>query len=289
MTIRAGISGWTYEGWRKNFYPEGLAHKKELAFASHYLPSIEINGTFYRLQRPSIYMHWYEETPSHFIFSVKANRYITHVKKLNDVEIPMANFFSSGVLALKEKLGPLLWQFPPSMPFNPDKFKRFLELLPHDFKEARLLARKSELSKEKSYVGSEQNYPLRHAVEIRHESFYDPLFIELMRERGAAIVFADTAGRWPYLEDVTADFVYLRLHGDEELYVSGYDDESLDFWAKRVRSWHEGREPIDRMTLLTERGRKKKSRDVFIYFDNDVKTRAPFDAKSLLQKVRKKT
>lgn len=282
--VEIGISGWTYEGWRGTFYPEKLAHKKELSFASTELPTIEINGTFYGLQRPKSYERWYELTPPGFIFSVKANRYITHVKRLNDVEIPMANFFASGPLCLKEKLGPFLWQFPPSMKFDPDKFEAFLKLLPKDFKEAAKLGVKNTLKADRQYLEVEKNYPLKHAVEVRHMSFLDPLFVELLRKYNVAIVFADTAGKWPYLEDITSDFVYVRLHGDEELYVSGYDDKTLNFWSERIRKWKNGLEPKDRMTMTDEHP-KKIERDVFVYFDNDVKTRAPFDAKTLIQKV----
>lgn len=282
--VEIGISGWTYEGWRGTFYPEKLAHKKELSFASTELPTIEINGTFYGLQRPNSYERWYKLTPPDFIFSVKANRYITHVKRLNDVEIPMANFFASGPLCLKEKLGPFLWQFPPSMKFDPDKFEAFLKLLPKDFKEAAKLGVKNTLKADRQYLEVEKNYSLKHAVEVRHMSFLDPLFVELLRKYNVAIVFADTAGKWPYLEDITSDFVYVRLHGDEELYVSGYDDKTLDFWSERIRKWKNGLEPKDRMTMTDEHP-KKIERDVFVYFDNDVKTRAPFDAKTLIQKV----
>ncbi len=282
--IEIGISGWTYEGWRGSFYPQKLPHHKELEFASRQLPTIEINGTFYSLQRPSSFEKWYETTPENFVFSVKANRYITHVKRLNDPEIPMANFFASGVLNLREKLGPFLWQFPPGMGFHPEKWKKFLELLPRDFNEAGKLARKNELSKERTSFRIDENRPLRHAVEVRHMSFLDPLFVELLREHNVAIVFADTAGKWPYLEDVTSDFIYIRLHGDEELYVSGYDDPALDFWSERIAAWKSGREPADALTISDEKPLRKK-RDIFVYFDNDAKVRAPVDAQSLIKRV----
>lgn len=282
--VEIGISGWTYDGWRGTFYPPKLSHKKELEFASRQLPTIEINGTFYSLQRPSSYQHWYELTPPGFVFSVKANRYISHVKKLNDVEIPMANFFASGPLCLKEKLGPFLWQFPPSMPFDPDKFEAFLNLLPRDINEAIKLGKKAEIPKDRQYLRSDQNHRLRHAVEVRNNSFLNPWFVELLREHNVAIVFADTAGRWPYLEDLTADFVYIRLHGDEELYVSGYDDQSLNFWSERINLWRNGKEPADRLTITDEKA-PNIERDIYVYFDNDAKVRAPVDAKSLIQKL----
>ncbi|MES2526211.1 MAG: DUF72 domain-containing protein [Bdellovibrionota bacterium] len=284
LMIEIGISGWTYEGWRGTFYPPKLPHNKELAFASRKVSSIEINGTFYSLQRPASYEKWYESTPQDFIFSVKANRYITHVRKLNDPEIPMANFFASGVLNLKEKLGPFLWQFPPNMGFHPERWEKFLSLLPRDFKEAAKLAKKNVLAKERTSFRFKENHPIRHAVEVRHMSFLDPLFVEMLKEHNVAIVFADTAGKWPYLEDVTSDFIYIRLHGDEELYVSGYDDPALDFWSERIAAWKNGREPEDAMTITDEKPGRKK-RDIFVYFDNDAKVRAPIDAQSLIKKV----
>lgn len=279
--IEVGISGWTYKGWRGTFYPKKLPHKNELAFASRELPTIEINGTFYALQRPTSYEHWYESTPEHFIFSLKANRFITHIKRLNDIEIPMANFLASGPLRLKEKLGPILWQFPPSMPFDPDKMESFLKLLPKDFKQASRLGKKSQLVKERTYLHVEKNFKMRHAVEIRHFSFLNPWFIELLRKYNVAIVFADTAGKWPYLEDVTADFIYLRLHGDSKLYVSGYDDKTLKFWSERIKAWKKGKEPPDRLTISDDIPAPIE-RDVYVYFDNDAKVRAPIDAKGLI-------
>lgn len=282
--VKIGISGWLYKGWRGTFYPEDLVQKKELQYASRQLPTIEINCSFYSLQRPSSYQHWYDQTPEGFVFAVKANRYITHIKRLRDVEIPMANFFSSGPLALREKLGPMLWQFPPSMSFDPEKFEAFLKLLPRDFESAAQLAQKSELSPERKYLSVGKNFKLRHAVEVRHDSFLNPWFPELLRKYNVAIVFADTAGRWPYLEDLTSEFIYVRLHGDEELYVSGYDDQSLNFWASRIRLWKEGKEPRDRLTI-SDAHPLPKPRDVYVYFDNDAKVRAPFDAQSLIRKL----
>jgi uncharacterized protein YecE (DUF72 family) len=283
--VEIGISGWTYAGWRGTFYPKKLSHKKELEFASRELPTIEINGTFYSLQRPTSFTRWYDSTPKGFVFSVKANRYITHVKKLNDVETPMANFIASGPLALKEKLGPFLWQFPPSLPFDPDKFETFLKLLPMDTEEAIWLGKKSELPKERTYLQRDRHQTLRHAVEIRNNSFLNPWFIELLRKYNVAIVFADTAGRWPYMEDITSDFLYLRLHGDEELYVSGYDDETLDFWSERIKRWKKGLEAPDRLTM-TDDPVIKIERDVYVYFDNDSKVRAPVDAKGLIERLK---
>lgn len=282
--VEIGISGWTYDGWRGTFYPEKLAQKDELMFASRELPTIEINGTFYSLQRPSSFQRWYDSTPEHFKFAVKANRYITHIKRLNEVQVPMANFFASGPLCLREKLGPFLWQFPPSMPFEPEKFEAFLKLLPTDFEEAHVLAGNNELFEERTAFAIDVNYPIRHAVEIRNMSFLNPWFVDLLREYQVAIVFADTAGKWPYLEDLTSDFVYVRLHGDEELYVSGYDEGTLDFWSERIKLWKQGLEPKDRLTISDEKA-PEIERDVYVYFDNDAKVRAPVDAKSLIRRL----
>lgn len=284
MSIYVGISGWTYAGWRGTFYPPKLPHHQELDFASHALPTIEINGTFYSLQRPTSYANWFAATPDDFVFSVKANRYITHIKRLNDVEIPMANFLASGPLNLEHKLGPFLWQFPPSMRFDPERFERFLELLPHTTQEAQKLAKKTELPKERTTFNVLSHHKLRHAVEVRHDSFLNPWFIDLLKAYKVAVVFADTAGRWPYMEDLTADFIYARLHGDSELYVSGYDDETLNFWAHRIEKWTEGEEPGDRLTI-SEQPAPKRKRDAFIYFDNDAKVRAPVDAKTLIHQL----
>jgi uncharacterized protein YecE (DUF72 family) len=279
---RVGISGWRYGPWREKFYPPKLPQKRELEFASRCLNSIEINGSFYSLQRPTSYERWYEETPDDFVFSVKGGRYITHIRRLREVEDAMANFMASGVLRLREKLGPILWQFPPQMKFDPELFEKFLEMLPHDMGEAaKLAARHTAFLKGRSWTKvTDKSQPVRHAMEIRHESFETEEFVDLLRKHGVAIVVADTAGKWPYMEDVTADFIYARLHGDEELYVSGYGDEALDRWAKRFEAWRKGGEPAD-ARRVGKKSKKLKSRDVFVYFDNDVKVYAPFDAMGL--------
>jgi uncharacterized protein YecE (DUF72 family) len=236
------------------------------------------------LQKPSSYRHWYEATPDDFIFSVKANRYITHIRRLNNIATPLANFFASGVLELKEKLGPILWQFPPSLRFDPERFETFFKMLPHNFGAAKKLADKCEWEFEKSQVWKNPDWPVRHAIEIRNMSFLNPLFIELLNKYRIALVFADTAGKWPYMEDVTTDFIYLRLHGDEEIYVSGYDRPTLNFWAERIKAWRSGGEPKDRLTLSKAIPPHKK-REVFVYFDNDAKVRAPIDAEYLRERL----
>lgn len=281
-TIRIGISGWRYAPWRGVFYPPGLAQQRELEFASRALPSIEINGSFYALQYPASYARWFEETPDDFVFSVKAPRYITHILRLREVEKPIANFFASGVFNLKQKLGPILWQFPPSLRFDAQLFETFLAQLPHDTEHALHLARRHDSHMAgRTGLSIDAARPLRHAVEIRNASFVDPAFTELLRRYGAALVVADTAGKWPYQEDVTSDFMYLRLHGDEVLYASGYGDAALDRWSRRIRDWSSGSQPED-AHLITDRKPQRRARDVFCYFDNDVKVKAPFDAARLL-------
>ncbi|UHC83510.1 DUF72 domain-containing protein [Pseudomonas sp. NIBR-H-19] len=285
-TIHIGISGWRYAPWRGDFYPDGLAQKRELQFASRAVNSIEINGSFYALQRPERYAQWYAETPDDFVFSVKAPRFITHIRRLREIEKPLANFFASGVLELKEKLGPILWQFPPNFRFDAERFEHFLALLPHDTETAAALARQhdSHLHGHAS-MKAWRKKPLRHAVEIRHDSFIDVDFVRLLKRHNIALVIADTGGKWPYREDVTSDFVYLRLHGAEELYASGYSAPALKRWADRIEAWHHGKQPTDAHLIAPRlKPRVRKSREVFCYFDNDIKVRAPYDARNLLQR-----
>lgn len=285
VNIYIGISGWRYPPWRGVFYPPKLTQARELEYASRALPSIEINGSFYALQRPESYAAWYEATPSGFVFSVKGNRYITHILRLKDIEKPLANVFASGVFNLREKLGPFLWQFPPSFKFDPERIERFFKLLPHNTDQALKLARRRDANmKGCSRLAIDQNRPLRHAMEIRHSSFIDPAFVALLRQYNVALVVADTAGKWPYCEDVTSDFLYLRLHGDKELYASGYSDAALDRWAERIRAWSAGGEPDDAQRIAGK-SVALKSRDVYCYFDNDIKVKAPFDARRLIEKL----
>lgn len=284
--ILIGISGWRYPPWRKVFYPANLTQKRELEFASRALPTIELNGSFYALQRPSSYLHWYEQTPADFVFSIKATRYITHILRLEKIETAMANFFASGLLALKEKLGPILWQFPPSFKFDAELFESFLQQLPHDTQAAaRLAGQRDDSMHDREYLKADKNRPLRHAVEIRHKSFETPDFIALLRKYKVALVIADTAGKWPYKEDITADFTYLRLHGDVELYSSGYTDQALDQWAARITAWSQGGQPQDAHLISSQSPSPRKSRDVYCYFDNDIKVKAPFDARKLLRRL----
>jgi Uncharacterized conserved protein len=284
-TVRIGISGWTYAPWRGVFYPEGLPRKQELHYAATCFRSIEINGTFYGLQRPKAFADWYEATPEDFVFAVKGSRYITHMKRLKDVETPLANFVASGLLNLRQKLGPILWQFPPRMKFEPDRFETFLKLLSRNAEEAAALAHRHDSRLEgRACTHADFDQPLRHAFEIRHQSFVCREFLDLLREYGAALVVADTV-EWPLLMDLTADFVYCRLHGSEELYVSGYGDNALSEWAALIRDWRAGKDPPQAERVLPASPRRSKGRDVYVYFDNDVKVRAPADAASLIERL----
>lgn len=283
--VRIGISGWRYPPWRGVFYPEDLPQRRELEFVSRQFDTVEINGTFYSLQRPESFRDWYEAVPDDFVFSVKGGRFITHMKKLRGIEAPLANFFASGVLLLKEKLGPVLWQFPPNFSFDEDRLAAFFAMLPRDTQAAsRFAARHDARVAGRAWIGPDGNHALRHAVEIRHASFKTPRFVELLRRHGIALVFADAVD-WPYFEDVTADFLYLRLHGSEELYASGYSEAALDRWAERIAAWAAGGEPVDRQCVDPEPAPPSNGRDVYVYFDNDAKVRAPFDAMSLERRL----
>ena len=285
--IWIGISGWRYAPWRGSFYPEGLRQDDELHYASRVLPSIELNGSFYALQRPESYQRWYEATPPGFLFSHKGNRFITHTRRLQDIDGALANVFASGVLNLKEKLGPFLWQFPPSFRYEPEPLEHFLSLLPHDTEAAQRLARGHEPRMEgRVALDIDRKRKLRHAMEIRHDSFVDESFIRLLRKYKVALVVADSAGKWPDYEDVTASFMYLRLHGAEELYASGYNDAALDHWAARIMAWADGRQPADAKLISRDPPPHRSSRDIYCYFDNDIKVHAPFDAQRLMARLR---
>lgn len=286
-TIRIGISGWRYEPWRGTFYPKDLPQHDELKFASSLLPVIEINGSFYSLQRPASYASWYADTPKDFVFTVKAPRYITHMRRLKEVDAPIANFLASGLFHLRHKLGPVLWQFPPNFKYDHERMARFLRLLPHDTRAALALARRrDDFMKGRTRLAIDANRKLRHAIEVRHDSFLNPGFVDLLREHNVALVIAETARRWPMTHDITADFVYMRLHGDQELYRSGYSDKALDKWARRIACWHRGTEPGDAEKISRKKPPTNKPRDVYCFFDNtDVKLRAPFDAQTLAKKL----
>ena len=267
--IRIGISGWRYQPWRGVFYPASLPQRRELEYSARHFPTLEINGSFYSLQRPSYYEEWYRAAPPGFVYAIKGSRYITHMLRLNDIEKPLANFYASGLFELREKIGPFLWQFPPMFRFDAERLARFFALLPRDTAQALALARRrDERMRGRARLTIDACRPLRHAVEVRHESFICDEFIALLKRHDIGLVVADTAGKWPKLFEVTSDFVYVRLHGDIRIYTSGYTGRALDEWAARILEWDTA------------------GADVYVYFDNDVKVRAPFDALVLMQKLR---
>lgn len=284
--VRIGISGWNYAPWRGVFFPGELPHKRELEYASNIFPTIEINCSFYSLQRPSNYQSWADRTPNGFVFSVKGSRYITHMLRLRNVESPLANFFASGILKLGAKLGPILWQLPPNFKYSVELIEGFLQLLPRNTRDAVELGKKHDGKVEgRSFLETDRNRPLRHALEIRHPSFIVPEFIALLRKYKVGLVCADTV-EWPRLMDVTSNFVYCRLHGSTVLYSSGYSRTAIKAWAGRVTAWANGGEASDGEFASTKRATKRAKRDVFVYFDNDAKVRAPRDAKRLLARLK---
>jgi uncharacterized protein YecE (DUF72 family) len=240
--IRIGVSGWKYPEWRGDFYPKGLVQRRELEFLAGHVSSIEINGTFYSLRKPENYRSWAAQAPEDFVFAVKGIREVTHVRRLRGVEEALEQFFASGVLELGPRLGPVLWQLPNRAVFDAGVMAEFLALL---------------------------DSRVRHAVEVRHESFRADAFSELAREHNVAVVYSDGAGQWPVFDVTTADFSYIRLHGGKELYISGYDDRELTGWADRITELAAGR-------------------DVFVYFDNTMRGRAPRDAMRLADLVRER-
>ena len=282
--VRVGISGWTYAPWRGVFYPKGLKREAELAYAASHVRSIEINGTFYGMQRPEAFEGWAQQVPVDFMFAVKGPRYITHILRLKDPQVALANFIASGLLRLGVHLGPILWQFPPNFRFDEARVETFLKLLPHDTGAAAALGRKHDNKlRARPYLESDARRAMRHAFEVRHDSFRCAAFIDLLRTYDVALVCADSVA-WPRLMDLTSDFVYCRLHGAEELYASGYDNAALDVWAARIRAWAHGSEPED-AERVSGKARPRK-RDVFVYFDNDKKVRAPANAMELIRRLR---
>lgn len=267
--IRVGTSGWRYASWRGDFYPRGLAQRRELEYIGSRFSTVELNGSFYSLQRPSSYQRWRDAVPSGFVFAVKGSRYVTHMLRMRGAETALANFFASGVLALGEALGPVLWQLPERQEFEADVIDEFLGMLPRSTGAALDLARRHDERLEgRAWLEIDADRPIRYALEPRAESFREAG--DLLRHHGVAMVTADTAGRFPRFDETTADFAYLRLHGAQELYHSGYTAEELDGWAQL----------IDELS-----GNAESPRDVYVYFDNDARGHAPHDALALAAKV----
>lgn len=284
--VRIGLSGWTYAGWRGRFYPQDLPARRELEFASKRFNSLEVNGSFYRLQRPDTYQNWYERTPADFRFAIKGSRFITHNKKLSGIEAPLANFLASGILRLNEKLGPILWQLAPTFRYRSDRLSDFFEMLPRDTESAAARAADHDHRLDgHTWLEIDRNRQMRHAIEPRHESFFVPEFAELCRRHRIAIVVSDSAD-WPCTEEVTAPFLYLRLHGSTATYASGYTDAEIRRWADRIRMWKRGGQPPDAKTFSGKAPPARKSRDVYVYFDNDAKVRAPADATRLMARLK---
>lgn len=275
--IRTGIAGWVFEGWRKGaFYPEGLKQKDELAHASRALTTIEINATFYSHQKPASFLNWASQTPEDFVFPIKGHQGITHIKRLNDVAPLLANFFASGPLALGRRLGPFVWQLPPNMKFDAARIETFLALLPQTPDALLALARQHDDRTKAPHLDIAGIETVRHAIEVRHESFADPAFVELLRAHNVALVVADTAA-WPSL-DPTADFIYCRLQGAPG--SDHYETADLERWATRVRTWADGK-PMADGPLLAPPEASPKPRDVFVHFVSTDKVHAPRNAMTL--------
>jgi uncharacterized protein YecE (DUF72 family) len=261
--IRVGVGGWTFEPWRGAFYPDGLAQKRELEYASRKLTSIEINGTYYGSQKLESFARWREETPDGFVFSLKGTRFTTNRRVLAEAGPSIERFLTSGVTQLKEKLGPINWQFLPTKKFDPDDFEAFLKLLP----------------------SSVEGHAIRHVVEVRHDSFRVPAFIALLRAYNVATVLTDK-DEYPNIHDVTAPFVYARLQRTSKEEANGYAAKALDTWAKRARTWSEGGAPADLARIGGAEKKPPKSRDVFIYMINGFKPKAPAAAMALIERLR---
>ena len=256
--IRAGIGGWTYEPWEETFYPPDLPKKSQLNYASRQVTAIEINGTFYRLQKPAVFAKWRDDAPEDFVFAIKAPKYLTYRKVLSEANASLPRFLASGLSSLEQKLGPILWQLPPSLRFDAADIAAFLEALPHTL----------------------EGLPLRHVLEVRHKSFMDAAYVELARKHSVATVFAHT-DEYPNFADVTADFVYARLRKAEATEPTGYSKPDLQAWSERAKLWAEGGAPAD-LPYVSNAAPVKKPRDVYVFFINGAKERAPAAAKHLL-------
>ncbi|MEO6217871.1 MAG: DUF72 domain-containing protein [Sphingomonas sp.] len=260
--IRAGIGGWTYEPWRGVFFPEGLAQKRELEFASRAVTAIEVNGTYYSSQKPATFAGWAKTAPEGFVFAVKASRFCTNRKVLAEAGESIAKFVGQGIVELGDKLGPILWQFMATKKFDAEDFGAFLKLLP----------------------ASHDGVTLRHAIQVRHESFAVPAFVAMARAAGVALVFADSAD-YPAIADVTGDFVYARLENAVEHEPTGYTPAEIDRWVAAARTWASGGQP-DGLPYADETVPAKKPRDTFVFFINGAKVRAPAGAMALIERLK---
>jgi uncharacterized protein YecE (DUF72 family) len=266
------------------FYPEDLPTERWLSFVAERFDTVEVNRSFYSLLEPPTYRSWYESVPEDFIFAVKGSRYITHMKKLNDVETPLANFFASGVLELGNKLGPVLWQLPGRWRFRPDRIRSFLSLLPATTVEAGALAERHDDRIREPATDPPVEMPLRHVLEVRDPSFFVPELLEILAESGMAYAVSHSS-EWPYTEDVVGDLAYLRLHGPGALYASPYSDQDLSRWAGLVTAWAAGEDPDEGPHISSPVNHREDGRDVFVFFDNDSGAHAPPDALSLQEIV----
>jgi uncharacterized protein YecE (DUF72 family) len=283
--IWIGTSGWAYPGWNRAFYPPGVSRRGALAYSATRFNAVEVNGSFYGLLRPDTFAKWDAETPPGFVFAVKGSRFITHNKKLRDVDAPLANFFASGLLRLGDKLGPIVWQLPPGARFDVERIAKFFALLPRDSGAAGRLARRHDHRVAgRSWTRPGRSRTLRHAIEVRGDAFRVAAFAGLARRHGVAIVCSD-APDWPRIDEVTARFVYLRLHGAERKYASRYTDAELDTWAERIRCWQAGDEPSDARRITDRPPPSRAPRDVYVFFDNDYEANAPHDALRLAERL----
>jgi uncharacterized protein YecE (DUF72 family) len=259
--VRVGVGGWTFEPWRGVFFPESLPQARELEYAASRLTTIEVNGTYYRTQTPATFAKWAQATPDRFVFSLKALRFTTNRRVLAEAGESVGKFLASGLVELGEKLGPIVWQFAPTKRFDPDDFAAFLDFLP----------------------SAQDGVRLRHALEVRHDSFRDPAFVALARERGAAVVFADSDD-FPAIPDPTADFFYARLQRSREEEPTGYPPAELDRWAEIAKGWAAGEAPegLDYVAASPPRGEK---RDVFVFFISGAKVKAPAAAMALIERL----
>ncbi len=278
--IRVGLSGWNYDAWRGDFYPSDLPKTRHLAYAAERMGSIEVNGTFYGLVSATTFRSWRDTVPRGMPLAIKGSRFITHNKKLRDVETAVANFLAQGVLELDDRLGPLLWQLPPNLHQDLSRLESFLDLLPHDTDAAVALARRHDDRITDPAFGPGTTHRLRHVLEVRHESWLTADLVRLVRDHGVALAFSH-AETFPYVEEVTAGFVYVRLHGPDEVYGSPYGEAGLRRWADRIRRWHAGEEPDDARRITDRVPPRRKERDVYVYFDNDMGGHAPREAVAL--------